>query len=174
MAETVQQYIERILNNVSGEPLAIQSSTHPRIENLIGGLSAEQLKQRPAPERWSIAEIIAHLADAEIVAAFRIRKILSEPGCAIAAYDQNAWAEKLNYRDSDPWQNLKRFGLMREMNLALLRGLNEEQWDRYGIHSERGRETLRRVVTLFAGHDVNHLKQIESIVKSRGELSRAS
>jgi hypothetical protein len=174
VTETVKQYTERILSNVKEEPLVILSATPQRIQKQIDGLSAEILRHRPTPEQWSVAEITAHLADAEIVAAFRIRKILSEPGCAIAAYDQNAWAEKLTYSRSDAHQNAKHFSLLREMNLALLRGLSAEEWERHGIHSERGQESVRRVVTLYAGHDVNHLHQIEKIVKSIRELSRAS
>lgn len=164
MPETVQQYTERILSNVNTDPLAIQATTAERLERLVGNLPAETLRRHPLAERWSVAEILAHLADAEIVAAFRIRKILSEPGCAIAAFDQDAWASSLDYAESDPQQSLRTFRTLRAANLALLRSLTAEQWERYGIHSERGKETLRRVVTMYAGHDVNHVRQIEGIL----------
>ncbi len=166
MAETVQQYMERILGNVDRDPLAIQAATKQTLDHLIENVSTEKLKRRLSPERWSIAEIVAHLLDGEIVAAFRIRKILSEPGSAISAYDQDKWAENLKYESVDPIQGVKQFGVLREMNLAILRKLNDEQWERFGMHEERGRETLREMVRLYAGHDVNHLKQIESMVKA--------
>jgi hypothetical protein len=165
MAETVEQYVERILSNVDQDPLSIQSATKRNLEQLVASVSGENLKRRLSPERWSIAEIAAHLADAEVVAAFRIRKIVSEPGCALAAFDQDAWAKNLNYEERDTAQSVEDFGRLRDMNLALLRKLTADEWERHGIHAERGKETLRRVVELYAGHDINHLRQIGSVVK---------
>jgi hypothetical protein len=166
MAETVQQYIERILSNVDGEPLTIQAATKQTLDHLIDNVAVDKLKRRLSPERWSIAEIVAHLVDAEIVAAFRIRKIVSEPGCSIPAYDQNSWASNLNYEGREPVQSIKDFGVLRDMNLGVLSTLTDEEWDRYGVHEERGKETLRQLVRLYAGHDINHLRQIESILRA--------
>jgi hypothetical protein len=166
MAETVHQYMERILGNVDGDPLAIQAATKPTIEHLIANVAVEKLKWRPTPEQWSIAEIVAHIEDAEIVAAFRIRKTLSEPGSVISAYDQNSWEKNLRYKERDPIQDLRAFGVLREMNIAVLRALTDEEWERFGMHEERGKETLRQLVRLYAGHDINHLKQIQSILKT--------
>jgi uncharacterized damage-inducible protein DinB len=166
MAETVEQYMNRILSNVDGDPLAIQAATKQALDRLVKEVPAETLKRRPSPEKWSVAEILAHLTDGEIVFAFRIRKILSESGSNISAFDQNKWEENLNYKERDPLQSVRQFGLLREMNLAVLNKLTEEQWERYGMHEERGRESLRQMVRLYAGHDVNHMKQIEAILKA--------
>jgi DinB superfamily len=166
MAETVEQYMERILGNVDRDPVAIQAATKQTLDRLIANVPVEKLKRRPSPDRWSIAEIVAHLLDAEIVAAFRIRMILSEPGSVITAYDQDKWAEKLDYKSADPVQGLKQFGVLREMNVAVLSKLTEEEWERFGMHEERGKETLRQMVRMYAGHDVNHLKQIDAMVKA--------
>jgi uncharacterized damage-inducible protein DinB len=165
MTETVEQYMNRILGNVDGDPLAIQSATKQALDRLVKDVPAETLKLRPSPEKWSVAEILAHLTDGEIVFAFRIRKILSESGSTISAYDQNLWEANLNYKERDPLQSVRQFGLLREMNLAVLNKLTDEQWERYGMHEERGRESLRQMVRLYAGHDVNHMKQIEAILK---------
>jgi len=166
MAETVQQYMNRILSNVDRDPLAIQSDTKKALDRLVKDVPVQTLKRRPSPEHWSVAEILAHFVDAEIVFAFRIRKILSESGSTISAYDQKLWEENLNYKDRDPLQSVREFGLLRAMNLAVLNRLTDEQWDqRYGMHEERGKESLRQMVRLYAGHDVNHMKQIEAILK---------
>jgi len=165
MAETAQQYMKRILSKVDGDPLTIQAATKPALEHLIREAPAAHLKRRPSPDHWSIGEILAHLADAEIVTAFRIRKILSEPGSIISAYDQDLWEANLSYKARDPFQSAREFGLLRDMNLAVLHNLTEEQWDHYGMHEERGRESVRQLVRLCAGHDINHLKQIEAILK---------
>ncbi len=165
MAETVEQYMNRILSNVDRDPLAIQAVTKQTLDRLVKEVPVQTLKRRPSPEKWSVAEILAHLTDGEIVFAFRIRKILSESGSTISAFDQDRWEANLNYKDKDPLQSAREFGLLREMNLAILNNLTEEQWERYGMHEERGRESLRQMVRLYAGHDVNHLKQIEAILK---------
>jgi nicotinamidase-related amidase len=173
VAEKFRNYTQRILSNVSGDPVELQTTTRNRLESLIKGVPRERLMTRPSPERWSVAEILAHLADAEAVAAYRLRKILGEPGSPIQAFDQDCWAASMNYAQRDPNDSVKEFGAMREVNLALLRRLTEEQWERYGMHTERGRESVRHFVRLYAGHDVNHLKQIEEIVKQAKEEDAA-
>jgi len=165
MSETPQQYTARILGYVEGQPpLVVQAATPATLERLIAGVPEEALRARPAPGKWSIAEIVAHLADAEIVGAYRIRLILGAPGTAIAAYDQNDWSRAGHYERRDPRQSVAQFRAVREANLALLRLLTPEQWTQFGEHSERGRETIEHIVRMFAGHDTNHVRQIEEIL----------
>jgi len=168
MKETVKQYISRIRGYVGGkDPLRVQAATPGRIRKLVRGLPARKLKRRPAPGKWSIAEILAHLADAELVGGNRIRTILGAPGAKIQAFDQDDWARAMRYREQDARQSLETFCVLRERNLALLRSLTPRQWKQYGMHQERGKETVARVVEMFAGHDLNHLKQIERLAKQR-------
>jgi hypothetical protein len=165
MTETPQQYTQRMLDNVGGQhPLEVQAATAARLERLISGVPAAELNRRPAPGKWSVTEILAHLADAEIVGAFRMRFILGAPGSPVVAYDQNAWATSGHYEKRDPRQSLELFRVLREANLALLRSLDPGQWTHYGMHSERGQETMEHIARMFAGHDINHLKQIEAIL----------
>jgi hypothetical protein len=165
MNETPQQYTERILGYVAGkQALAVQAATPGRLDRLIDGVSMERLHTRPAPDQWSISDIIAHLADGEIVGAFRMRLILGSPGVPIAAYDQAQWAISGHYDARDPRQSLEQFRVLREGNLALLESLSPEQWQHYGLHSERGQESIELMVRMFAGHDLNHLQQIERIL----------
>jgi DinB superfamily len=163
--ETTQQYIQRMLGHVgSSEPVKLQAATPKKIERLLKGVASSKLRKRPAPGKWSVAEILAHLADTELVSGYRIRMILGAPGAPIPAFDQDAWAAAMRYEKRDPRKSLARFSALRENNLALLKTLTPEQWERYGLHAERGKETVAHIARLMAGHDINHLAQIERIL----------
>jgi hypothetical protein len=168
MKETVQQYVQRISGYAEGkQPLAVQAGTAKKLERLIKGVSTEKLRKRPAPEKWSVSEILAHLADTEIAGSFRMRSILGAPGTPVAAFDQDAWVISGHYEKRDPRKSLEQFRMLREANLALLKSLTPEQWEHYGMHAERGRETIEHIVRLFAGHDINHLQQVERILAAK-------
>lgn len=165
MQETPQQYTARILSHSAGhQALKVQAATAKKLERLIKGVPAAKLRKRPAPDKWSVSEILAHLADAEVAGSWRIRLILGAPGTPVAAFDQDAWVTALHYDRRDPRKSVEQFRVMREANLALLKSLTPEQWQHHGIHSERGKETVEHVTKMFAGHDLNHLQQIERIL----------
>ena len=165
MNETPQQYTQRILSYIEGkDPQAVQAATAERLVQLIKGVSTSELRKHPAPEKWSVSEIIAHLADGEIVGGFRVRFILGSPGSPVLAYDQDKWVTSGHYDKRDPQKSVGLFRVLREANLTLLESLKPEQWKQYGMHSERGKESIEHIVRMFAGHDVNHLQQIEKIV----------
>jgi hypothetical protein len=168
MNETAQQYIQRITAHVEGkQPLAVQTATAQKLERLIEGVSMSELRKRPAADKWSVNEIVAHLGDAEIVIGFRMRMILGAPGAPIAAYDQDSWVTSGHYEQRDPRKSVEQFRVVREANLALLKSLTPEQWKHYGMHSERGQETIGHIVRMTAGHDINHLQQIERILSAK-------
>jgi uncharacterized damage-inducible protein DinB len=167
MAETVEQYVKRIQGHVAGkDPLKVQKNTAKKIEKVISRLNKKQLRRRPGKGKWSIAEILAHLADAELVGGWRLRMILSHNGTPIQAFDQDSWASTFRYADRDPRQSLKMFRVLRANNLALLETVPRQLWKNHGMHSERGKETVTHLVNLYAGHDLNHLRQIEQIAKN--------
>ena len=169
MKETPQEYIQRILSYVRGQdPLDIQVRTPKELERLIKGASAPRLHQRPAPGKWSVAEILAHLADVEIVVSWRIRAILGAPGTPMQAMDQDAWVTAGHYDKRDPRKSIELFRVLREANVALFKTLTPEQWKHHGMHSERGVETVEHIVRLYAGHDLNHTHQVEQILASNG------
>jgi len=147
---------------------SLQAAAPAKLSALISGMSANQLARRPAPTKWSIQEIVAHLADDELVGAYRIRLILSAPGTEIQAFDQDRWAAGGRYAATDLGASLALFRALREANLALLSVLEEEEWDRYGNHAERGRESIRDIAAYYAGHDLNHFAQIEAILAAAG------
>ena len=164
MNETPQQYTQRILGYVEGaEPLAVQTATAGKLDRLVKDMPTAELGRRPTPEKWSVSEIVAHLADGEIVGGSRMRLILGSPGIAIIAYDQDKWVVSGHYDQRNPRKSVEQFRVLREANLALLKSLEPEQWKHYGMHSERGQESIEHIVRTFAGHDINHLQQIERI-----------
>lgn len=168
MQETAQQYTQRILKNTEGkDPLKTQAATAKTLSKLLKGAGAAKLRKRPAPEKWSVGEILAHLADAEIVVAWRLRSILAAPGTPIQAYDQDALAAARNYAKHDPRASIEVFRSIRDANLHLYKSLSKEQWKHHGMHSERGEETIERILQMMAGHDINHTIQIEQILKPK-------
>lgn len=165
MAETPQQYTKRILGNVEDhDPLKVQATTPKKLQKLVKGATSAKLRKRPGPEKWSVAEILAHLADAELVVGWRMRAVLGAPGTPIQAFDQDAWVAALHYDKRDARDSLAQFVALREANLTLLKSLKPEQWKHYGLHAERGQESVERMVQMIAGHDLNHVRQIEEIV----------
>ena len=168
MAETPQQYIERILGNVKGQDaLKVQTATPKKLERFMKGAPTAKLRKRPAPGKWSVGEIVTHLADCEIVTAWRLRQILAAPGTPIQAFDQDSWAASGHYEKRDARKSLALFCATREANLELLKSLTPEQWKHHGMHAERGVETIEHIVRLMAGHDVNHLGQVERLVAKK-------
>jgi hypothetical protein len=168
MQETPQEYVQRILGQLGGkDPLKVQASTAAKLGRLIQRASAAKLRKRPAPGKWSAAEILAHLADSEIITGWRMRQILGAPGTPIQLFDQNAWAAAGHYEKRAARKSLEQFRVAREANLALLKSLSAEQWKHYGLHAERGIETIEHIIHLHAGHDLNHLSQVERILAAK-------
>ncbi len=168
MKETPQEYVQRILGYLDGkDPLKVQMGTAKQLGRLIKGASPSALRQRPAPGKWSVAEILAHLADTEIVGSWRIRAILGAPGTALQPFDQDAWVASGHYDRRHPRLSLELFRVLREMNAALFKALTPEQWRHHGVHGERGIETVEHIVRLYAGHDLNHTRQIERILAAK-------
>lgn len=164
MQETAQQYIQRILGHVEGQDaLKVQRTTAAKLKKLTHGLTPKQLKWQPEPGKWSIAEVLAHLADAEIVASWRMRSVLGANGTTIQPFDQDVWTSVFQYGKRDAKQSLEVFRVLRENNLAMLKAIPREAWDNYGMHLERGKETIAHMARMFAGHDTNHVLQVERI-----------
>ena len=172
MQETVQEYTQRLLSYADGkDPLRLQQAAPVKLAALLKGKTGKQLTQRPAPDKWSVAEILAHLADAELAISWRLRQVLANNAIPIQAYDQDLWAKTFNYARRDPRQSLANFRALREANLALLKSVPRKLWENYGVHAERGNESVNHVVKMVAGHDLNHLQQVQKILQ--GSKQRA-
>ncbi|MGA3092167.1 MAG: DinB family protein [Terriglobales bacterium] len=169
MAETVEEYVHRILAHMDGrDPLKVQAATAKKLNGLVQDIPSGKLRKRPAPGKWSIAEILAHLADVEIVVGWRMRSILGNPGGPIQAFDQDAWVIAGHYEKRNARKSIELYRVVRDANLALLKSLSPNQWKHYGQHSERGQESIEYIVRMIAGHDLNHLRQIQRILAANG------
>ena len=163
MAETPQQYTERILSYSKGQDaMQLLESAPQKLASLLAGQSKDQIARRPAPDKWSPVEIAAHLSDTEIALSWRIRQILGTNGIAVQAFDQDAWANTFDYAQRDPKVSIELFRVLRAANVALLKSVPKKLWENYGVHQERGKESIAHMTRLMAGHDLNHLRQIET------------
>lgn len=163
MVETPQQYTKRILSySEGGDAMALLESAPQKLASLLAGKSEDQVRRRPAPDKWSPGQVAAHLSDTEIAVSWRIRQILGTNGIAVQAFDQDAWANTFDYAHRDPNASVELFRVLRTANVALLKSVPKKLWDNYGVHQERGNESITHMTRLMAGHDLNHLRQIES------------
>jgi hypothetical protein len=119
-----------------------------------------RLSRAPQRGEWSPAQVIAHLADAELVYGFRLRKVVTEPYPHLAAFDENAWADRFSSIEEDPRDALARWRVLRESNLRIFDSLVDDEWERTGMHAERGEMSTADIAELLADHDRNHLDQI--------------
>ena len=163
--ETIAQYSARILSYAEGkDPLEVQRQTPEVLAGLIAAAPEKKLSERPAPGKWSVGELLAHFADAEIVSTWRYRQILEHSGCPLAAYDQELWYRLGNYSQRRPEESLMLFRLLRQANLRMFSQLTPAEWERYGVHAERGKMTVADLARQIAGHDLNHLEQVKKIL----------
>lgn len=169
VAKQFRDYMRRMRSYVGRQdPVKMQAAAPAKLARAVRGLRPAQLRRRPRPGKWSIQEIVGHLADTELVYGFRLRMMLAQPGSPIQAYDQDFWAKNLVYHRLPMAKLLERVRVLREENLRLLRSVPRPWWNRYGMHEERGRESVKRTILLLAGHDVNHRNQIYAIRKQFG------
>jgi hypothetical protein len=130
---------------------------------VLTGVFGEEEDFIPAPGKWSIRQIVAHLADSEIVCAHRLRQIIAEDQPTLIAFDQEAWARNLDYARRKPKQSLESFRRVRGENYELLKEVPESAYTRTGNHSERGPITLLFQLELLAAHAESHARQMQTI-----------
>ena len=165
MTETVQQYIARLTGLVGDrESLEVMADTPGRLQTLVSGASADELRFTTAPERWTVTQIVGHMADAEVVGAWRFRAVLAEDGVPLQAYDQNAWAAAFRYADVPAADSVRLYSVLRRATLRALRQAAPARLQHAGVHAERGRESVAQLALMYAGHDLNHLAQIERLL----------
>jgi uncharacterized damage-inducible protein DinB len=153
------------------QAMKIQAATPGKLRRLTDGLKSQHLAVRPAEGKWSIKEIITHLADTELVYSFRYRKILAEDTPDLSFFDQQLWAGNLSYHQRDLRSVLDMFKAVRQNNLDLMKLTPAKNWQRVGSHAEFGPLTFAQIVVHVVDHDLNHLKQIRQIrqtIRARG------
>jgi uncharacterized damage-inducible protein DinB len=138
-----------------------------QIAAAVSGLPEKVLRFKPDPDKWCIHEILGHLADIEIVYAYRLRQMLADAKPAIAPMDQNEWARKLGYMDTPPAELLALYGLNRHANLRLLERLKPGDLEKLAFHPEtKTNFTVAELVERMATHGASHLAQIEKLKKA--------
>lgn len=163
-AENAAAYVTAVLELLGDrEPTAVLRGTPSALSRAIHGLTAHQLRQPERPDKWSVGQVLQHLADSEVVWSWRMRLILAEDRPHLTGYDQDRWAERLHYDETDPSDALEVFGILRRANLRLLERASPADLKRVGVHVERGEESLEHLRRLYAGHDLLHLRQIERV-----------
>jgi len=145
----------------SQDPIRVLSATASRLEEIATSLGESRLSRSPAPGKWSPREILVHLADCELAFGFRYRQALAEENHVVQPFDQEKWAK--SYSAFTAEQALDTFTALRNWNLTLIRSLTLEQMLKPVRHPERGDMIFRELIETSAGHDINHLRQLEAI-----------
>ena len=162
-------YVANILALVDGrDPLALLEGGPARLADAVAGMSEADARACEAPGTWSVLEVLRHLADSEIVYGYRLRLVVAADRPALVGYDQDAWAERLAYhRGARPTRSASggRGGRARSGSSA---PSTTTPWDRVGLHSERGEESVRHIAALLAGHDLNHERQVRRVREALG------
>jgi hypothetical protein len=168
VSETFEAYTARILGYARGKDTRrILRSTPSLLKKRISAAPRGKLTRPPAPGKWSIAQILGHLSETEMLWGYRIRMILEKDGVELLGMDQDAWVRNSRHDRIPPKRSLERFAAMRDANLDLLGILTPRQLGRHGRHSQFGRLTISKIESLIACHDINHSRQITTILAKR-------
>jgi len=143
------------------DPMEVIADTSRQLESLMRAIGLIRAEQPPAPGKWCAREILCHLADCETVFAFRLRQSLAEDHHVIQPFDQDKWAQ--SYRCYDVAGALAVFSSVRKWNLGLIRSVIPGALEKKLTHPERGAMTFQVLIETMAGHDLNHVRQIEAI-----------
>lgn len=172
-AAAAPAYVRALLDLLGDrDPLEIAAEQLPWLERRTAGLHDATLRRPEAPGKWSVIEVIQHLADSEVVLAWRTRQILTEDRPAIQGYDQDAWARTLGYAAMPLDLALAQLRGVRAVNLRLWRSLTPAERARVGLHSERGAESLDLLIRLMGAHDLVHRRQIDRVLAAAAAAGR--
>src|SRR5436190_13626955 len=133
------------------------------LATVLTGAAGEEVDFAPATGKWTIRQILAHVADSELVGAHRLRLVIAEDNPTLTAFDQDAWTRNLDYARRKPTQSLETFRRLRAENYELLKELPESAFERAGMHTESGRRTLRGLLEGYADHAESHARQLQAI-----------
>ena len=133
------------------------------IEDAVRSVTADELDYQPVPGKWSIREIIAHLADVECLAVCRFRQLIAEDNPSWGAIDQDAWAARTNYPKREIADSLEVIRVLRRENYFLLRDLSDQAYSRTAIHFKYGKLSLLDYLRIITEHPEKHVRQIESL-----------
>ena len=154
-------YREALLERLGdGDPIDELAQLFERLPAALEGLDEAALGRPEAAGKWSIMDVICHLADAELMQAWRIRRVLTEERPKLSPMDQDVWAARLHHDEATLQDALELLRALRLANLRLAGALGDDELDRVSYHAERGEESIRTILGVLAGHDAVHLDQI--------------
>ncbi|MCE9596183.1 MAG: DinB family protein [Planctomycetes bacterium] len=153
------------------DPIASMAGAPDRIAKLLRGLDEKTMAKRPAPGKWSIKEVIAHLADGEFMVGSRIRMVAAMEKPVMIGYDQDAFVERLHVDQRTTGELFIAFAAVRAANVALFELLPKSSYTRVGLHNERGEESIGAMLDIYSGHDLVHEEQIK---RTREQLAPKS
>ena len=163
-ADLRAQYAPAVLGLIGERnPVDVLRETPAAAARAVAGLSPDKVRRPESDGKWSIAQVLRHLADTDVVWGWRMRLILAQDRPVINGFDQDLWADHLGYADADPGESLETFAVLRRDNLRLIERATADDLKRVGVHAERGEESVGYLIRLYAGHDLMHLKQIDRI-----------
>jgi hypothetical protein len=143
-------------------PIHVLRDSFEDVPRLAAEASLQQLQRSPAPGEWSAWQVLAHLADSDLMAGVRVRMIVTKDRPSLVGYDQEAWTARFSGLDGDVYDTVERWRSLRLANVRIFESLTPEEWQRVGIHSERGEESAWLTAQLMAGHDRVHLAQFRA------------
>lgn len=162
--ESAAAYTAAILDLLGErDPLEVLRATPGALNRVLDGVPESAHGQPERPGKWSMRQVLRHLADSDIVWAWRMRLALAQERPPITGYDQDAWAERLGYGDADARDSLDDFEALRRSNLRLLERATPADMARVGVHEERGEESVAHMMRMYAGHDLLHIRQLHRI-----------
>ncbi|MEO8586461.1 MAG: DinB family protein [Acidobacteriota bacterium] len=162
--EQAKAYVARILDALGPrDALKVLAETPAVLRGAVGGLTPAEDGREERAGKWSVRHVVQHLADSELVGAFRFRMILAHEAPELPGYDQDLWANRLHYEESDLRTALDDFETLRRANLRLFRRASPADLARVMHHLERGDESIAQTIPLYAGHDLVHLAQVRRI-----------
>ena len=167
--DQIQAYVNSLFQALgSRQPLEVLAETPEALRRAVAGMTSLQERTPERAGKWSVRQVVQHLADSELVGGFRFRMVLAHDSPELPGYDQDLWAERLHYEDTDLATALLDFAMLRQSNLRLIMRAKPGDLRRVMSHSERGDESLSQMISMYAGHDLVHLAQIRRIRQAIG------
>lgn len=162
--ENASAYVSAVLGLLGDrDPFDVLRTTPAALERIVQEWPAGKLHRPEAPGTWAVRDVLQHLADSELVWGYRLRSVLAQNRAPLTGYDQDLWADRLHYAESNPREAVGDFGALRRANLRLIERASPSELQHVGVHAERGEEPLAHMIRLYAGHDILHLRQIDRI-----------
>lgn len=135
---------------------------HQRLISALRRFPREMWQFRPAPERWTIHEIVIHIADSEVNSYVRCRRLLAEPGGTVLGYNENKWARDLHYHQQSTDGALELFKWLRRQSYRLIKDLPESVWSNTVHHTEDGDITMEDWLDTYERHVPEHIEQMQA------------